>query len=93
VAEKRSRPGEEDSAAGNVVVNTRASSGIGRTTAHRSARERARLVLAARSAESLQDVAAEHAARAVLPHFQSRSGTLVIIASVYSRVTYPCISP
>jgi NAD(P)-dependent dehydrogenase (short-subunit alcohol dehydrogenase family) len=49
--------------AGQVVVITGASSGIGRVTAHRFAREGARLVLAARSADSLEEVAAECRAR------------------------------
>jgi len=42
-----------------VVVITGASSGIGRATAHEFARDGARLVLAARSASSLEEVAAE----------------------------------
>jgi short-subunit dehydrogenase len=150
--------------AGNVVVITGASSGIGRATAHAFAREGARLVLASRSSESLNQVLAEcagfgaeavavptdvsveadveallrsaldtfgrvdvwigaasvysygtfedtpaaafrqivetnlfgqvYGARAVLPHFRSRgSGTLVVVASVYSKVTSPYISP
>ena len=44
---------------GAVVVITGASSGIGRATAHRFAAEHARLVLAARAAAPLDEVAAE----------------------------------
>lgn len=164
MAEERSRFAEGSPAAGDVVVITGASSGIGRATARSFARQGARLVLAARSRDSLEDAASEcaalggqaiavptdvsveaeveallqaalnafgrvdtwisgasvysygtfedtpgevfrqivetnlfgtvYAARAVLPHFRSRgSGTLVIVASVYSRVTSPYISP
>jgi NAD(P)-dependent dehydrogenase (short-subunit alcohol dehydrogenase family) len=46
-----------------VVVITGASSGIGRAAAHRFAKEGARVVLAARSRESLDEVAAECRAR------------------------------
>lgn len=45
--------------AGRVVVITGASSGIGRAAAHRFAKEGARLVLAARSQDTLQEVAEE----------------------------------
>jgi NAD(P)-dependent dehydrogenase (short-subunit alcohol dehydrogenase family) len=48
---------------GRVVVITGASSGIGRATAHRFASEGARLVLAARSADTLEEVAEECRAR------------------------------
>ncbi|RWZ59182.1 SDR family NAD(P)-dependent oxidoreductase [Labedella populi] len=48
---------------GRVVVITGASSGIGRAAAHRFASEGARLVLAARSADSLEEVADECRAR------------------------------
>ncbi|MBG6185048.1 short-subunit dehydrogenase [Arthrobacter sp. CAN_A214] len=149
---------------GAVVVITGASSGIGRATAHAFAKGGARLVLAARSPETLQEVAAEcaahgaqvitvptdiseesqvetlmrsaveafgridvcvanasvysygtfeatppdvfrqiigtnllgpiHTARAVLPYFRSqRRGTLIIIGSVYSKITSPYVSP
>lgn len=44
---------------GRVVVITGASSGIGRAAAHRFAKEGARIVLAARSRDSLQEVAEE----------------------------------
>lgn len=44
---------------GRVVVITGASSGIGRATAHRFAAEGARIVLAARSRETLEEVAEE----------------------------------
>lgn len=154
------RPGPD----GPVVVLTGASSGIGRATAHAFARDGARLVLAARSAESLQEVAAEcaghgasvitvptdvgdesqvevlirsareafgridvcvagasvysygtfeqtppevfrrivetnlfgavHTARAVLPLFRAQGhGTLIVVGSVYSRITSPYVSP
>lgn len=147
-----------------VVVITGASSGIGRATAHAFARKGARLVLAARSTESLQEVAAEcaaqgaevvtvpadvskepevkalmrsavdafgridvcvsnasvysygtfettppgvfrqiidtnlfgtiHTAREVLPYFHAQGrGTLVIIGSLYSKITSPYVSP
>lgn len=147
-----------------VVVITGASSGIGRATALAFARRGARLVLAARSASSLDEVAAECAdhgvqvrvvptdvsdeaqvralvqttveafgridvcvagasvysygtfeqtppqvfrqivetnlfgpintARAVLPHFRAQErGVLIIIGSVYSKITSPYVSP
>lgn len=153
-----------DSADGAVVVITGASSGIGRATAHAFAKTGARLILAARSPETLQEVAAEcaaygaqvittptyisnesqvvalmrsaveafgridvcvgnasvysdgtfettppdvfrqiietnllgpiHTARAVLPYFRSQGrGTLIIIGSVYSKITSPYVSP
>lgn len=44
---------------GQVVVITGASSGIGRATAHEFARQGARIVLAARNEQALQEVAAE----------------------------------
>lgn len=148
----------------SVVVIAGASSGIGRATARRYASERARLVLASRSASALEEVVAEcreagaeaiavptdvrdeaavralaeravrefgridvwvtaagifayggfeilppdifrqvvetnlmgqvHAARAVLPHFRrQRSGALVMVGSLYSRVGSPLVSP
>ncbi len=147
-----------------AVVITGASSGIGRATAHAFAERGARLVLAARSASSLQEVAREcrdrgaeamvvvtdvsdevqvhdlaraavgefgrvaawvgaasvfsygtfeqtppevfrqvletnlfgqvHGARAVLPLFRSQgSGVLVLVGSLYSRITSPYLSP
>lgn len=155
---------EESATAGAVVVITGASSGIGRAAAHAFAKEGARLVLAARSTETLHEVAKEcaahgaqavivstdisdesqvealmhstieafgridmcvanasvysygtfettppdvfrrivetnllgpiHTARAVLPHFRSQGqGTLIIIGSVYSKITSPYVSP
>lgn len=161
-------PGEDrvpgPAGTGPVVVITGASSGIGRATAGAFARDGARLVLAARGAEALQEVAAEcaehgaavlavatdvgdeiqvealirsaheafgridvcvaaasvysfgtfektppevfrrivetnlfgvvHTARAVLPHFRAQgSGTLIVVGSVYSRITSPYVSP
>ncbi len=147
-----------------AVVITGASSGIGRATAHAFAERGARLVLAARSASSLQEVAREcrdrggealvvvadvsdqvqlhdvaraaveefggvaawvgaasvfsygtfeqtppevfrqvletnlfgqvHGARAVLPLFRSQgSGVLVLVGSLYSKITSPYLSP
>lgn len=147
-----------------MVVITGASSGIGRAAAHAFAKDGARLVLAARSIESLHEVAAEcakrgaqvitvptdisvesaaenlmraaaeafgridvcvanasvysygtfettppevfrriietnlfgpvHTARAVLPHFHNQGkGTLIMIGSVYSKITSPYVSP
>jgi NAD(P)-dependent dehydrogenase (short-subunit alcohol dehydrogenase family) len=147
-----------------VVVITGASSGIGRAAALRFAKRGARLVLAARSASSLDDVAAQctalgasavavptdvsdegqvqrlmrkaddtfgridvcvscasvhsygrfedtppevfrqvletnlfgqvYASRAVLPYFRQRgSGVLILVGSVYSKVTTPLASP
>lgn len=147
-----------------VVVITGASSGIGRATATAFAQHGAKLVLAARSRESLEEVAVECAeqgaetlvvptdvgdeaqvqdlaaaahrrfgridvwvgnagvfsfgrfedtpsevfeqvirtnllgqangARAVLPYFRAqRSGSLIIVASLYSRITSPYVSP
>jgi NAD(P)-dependent dehydrogenase (short-subunit alcohol dehydrogenase family) len=147
----------------SVVVITGASSGIGRATALGFARTGARLVLAARSTESLEAVAAEcrkrgsevltvrtdvsdesavhalaeeaaagfgridvwvgaasvfsygtfertppevfrqvlettlfgqvYGARAVLPHFRRQGGgTLILVGSVYSRITTPYVS-
>jgi short-subunit dehydrogenase len=146
-----------------VVVITGASSGIGRATAHAFARAGARLVLAARSAQSLDEVAAEcrdlgaealvvptdvtdeeqvgelvraavarhgrldvwvgnasvygygtfertpgevfrqiietnlmgqtYGVRAVLPQFRAQgAGTLVLVGSVYSKVSSPYVS-
>ncbi|GER23200.1 short-chain dehydrogenase [Zafaria cholistanensis] len=146
-----------------VVVITGASSGIGRVTAHAFARQGARLVLAARSASSLDEAVAEcrrlgaealavptdvtdeeqvqalvraaiaefggidvwvgnasvfgygafehtpaevfrqiietnlmgqtYGVRAVLPHFRARgAGTLVLVGSVYSKVSSPYVS-
>jgi NAD(P)-dependent dehydrogenase (short-subunit alcohol dehydrogenase family) len=51
------RDGDQMRSDGSVVVITGASSGIGRATALRFARKRARLVLAARSTEALEAVA------------------------------------
>jgi short-subunit dehydrogenase len=146
-----------------VVVITGASSGIGRASALRFARLKARLVLAARNEESLDDVAAQcrqrgsdvlvvptdvsdesqmealaaaaaarfgridvwvgaasafsygtfertppevfrqvvettlfgqvHGARAVLPYFRAQGGgTLILLGSVYSRISSPYVS-
>lgn len=145
------------------MVITGASSGIGRATAHTFAKDDARLVLAARSTETLHEVATEctahgaqvitvptdiseesgvenlmraaveafgridvcvanasvysygtfettppevfrriietnllgpvHTARAVLPHFQDQGqGTLIMIGSVYSKITSPYVT-
>lgn len=147
-----------------VVVITGATSGIGRETARRYARRGARIVLAARGVDALQDVAAEcrtlggqaiavptdvshtgavqglvaaalaefgridvwvgnagvfsygsfeqtppevfrqvvetnlmghvHSARAVLPVFRRQgSGSLVLVGSLYSRVSSPLLAP
>jgi short-subunit dehydrogenase len=147
-----------------VVVITGASSGIGRATARAHARRRARLVLAGRNRDSLEQVASEcrargadvlvvptdvadeaavqrlvaaaidrfgridvwvgaagvfsyggfaqtppevfrqvietnlmgqvHGARAVLPHFRRQGrGTLVLVASLYSKIGSPNIAP
>ncbi|WP_258803577.1 SDR family NAD(P)-dependent oxidoreductase [Pseudarthrobacter sp. NS4] len=157
------KPGKPG-APGAVVVITGASSGIGRATAHAFAKDGARLILAARSTETLQEVAAEcaehgaqvitvptdvsqesevenlmraaveafghidvcvanasvysygtfettppqvfrriietnlfgpvHTARAVLPYFRAQGqGTLIMIGSVYSKITSPYVSP
>lgn len=160
VGHKPDRPGADEP----VVVITGASSGIGRASAHAFAKDGARLVLAARSAQFLREVAAEceargapvltvptdvgdesqvealvrsaheafgridvcvagasvysygtfeqtppevfrrivetnlfgvvHTARAVLPHFRTQGhGTLIVVGSVYSRITSPYVSP
>lgn len=159
-----SLPQAGNSLHGAVVVITGASSGIGRVTAHEFAKDGARLVLAARSAGTLEDVVAECTAlgaeavavptdigresevtalmeaavqafgridvcvanasvfsygtfeatppevfrqviettlfgtintvRAALPHFRAQGrGTLIVIGSVYSKVTSPYVSP
>lgn len=151
-------------AGGAVVVITGATSGIGRSAAHAFAGAGARLVLAARSTETLREVAEEcnergaevacvttditdeaqvtelmavavrtfgridicvanasvysygtfeetppevfrnvvetnlfgaiHTARQVLPHFRRQgSGTLILVGSVYSRISSPYVSP
>jgi short-subunit dehydrogenase len=64
---------------GGVIVVTGASSGIGRATAHALAREGARVVLLARRADALDEVAAECRAAAPAP---VSDGTLVVPTDV-----------